>query len=80
MTGKVKDRRLVKGESVKPFFEAIRSKYTRASYERRLITFLTIIHMPVDEFVEQARATPGLGSKQSAIPSGAEETSAPTPA
>jgi integrase len=63
MTGKVKDRRLVKGESVKQFFEAIRSQYTRSSYERRLITFLTIIHMSVDEFVEEARAKPEWAQK-----------------
>ena len=51
MTGKVKDRKLVNGDSVKQFFEAIRSNDTRSSYERRLITFLTMVHMPVDEFV-----------------------------
>ena len=63
MTGKVKDRKLVKGESVNQFFEAIRSNYTRLSYERRLITFLTTIHMPVDEFVEEARAKPEWAQK-----------------
>jgi hypothetical protein len=67
MTGKVKDRKLVKGDSVKQFFEAIRSNYTRSSYERRLITFLTIIHMPVDEFVGLAWAT---GSKSGTRTSG----------
>ena len=59
MTGRArKDRSLVEGESAKPYLEAIRSKYTSGSYERRLITFLTRLGMPIDGFVARAKKDP----------------------
>ena len=64
MTGRErKDRSLVQGESARVFFEAIRSRYTREQYERRLITFLEHVGMPVDDFVERAKRDPSWGQK-----------------
>jgi DNA primase large subunit len=64
MTGwERKDRSLVQGESARVFFEAIRSRYTRERYERRLIAFLERVGMSVDEFVDRARKDPQWGQK-----------------
>jgi integrase len=64
MTGRErKDRSLVAGESAKVFFEAIRSRYTKEQYERRLITFLERLGMDVDYFVAKAKQDPSWGQK-----------------
>jgi integrase len=53
-----KNRALIEGKTVRPFLEAIGSKYTRAQYERRLITFLERVKMDVDQFVTRAQRNP----------------------
>lgn len=63
MTGRYKDRKLLKGEAAKPFFEAFRSPITKDSYERKLITFLTSIQMNVDDFVGEAKKKPEWAQK-----------------
>jgi hypothetical protein len=64
MTGRErKDRSLVQGESARVFFEAIRSRYTREQYERRLITFFERLGMNVDQFVARAKQDPQWGQK-----------------
>jgi integrase len=49
---------LIKGKTARPFLEAIGSRYTRAQYERRLITFLERVKMDVDQFVTKAQRNP----------------------
>ena len=49
---------LIKGKTARPFLEAIGSRYTRAQYERRLITFLERVKMDVDHFVARAQKNP----------------------
>jgi hypothetical protein len=64
MTGRErKDRSLVQGESARVFFEAIRSRYTREQYERRLITFFERLGTDVDQFVARAKQDPQWGQK-----------------
>jgi len=54
---------MVQGESARLFFEAIRSRYTRDSYERRLIVFLSNLGMPIDSFVDKAKTDPAWAQK-----------------
>ncbi len=58
MGGKMKDRTLLKGKTMRPFVEAMKSESTREVYERRLVGFLDLMHMPVDEFVEKSKKEP----------------------
>src|SRR5579863_651920 len=58
-----RDRRLVKGTTSRPFYEALRSDITKDSYERRLVTFLNYVQLPVDKFVEDAKKNPSWAQK-----------------
>jgi integrase len=52
------NRTLIQGKAARQFLEAIKSKYTRESYERRLINFLSGLNMRIDEFVTKAKRRP----------------------
>jgi hypothetical protein len=54
---------LLKGKSIEPFYQALRSKYTREAYERRLVTFLEYVEMDVDGFVAKSREDVGWAQK-----------------
>lgn len=58
MSRPTKDRSLARGKAAKPFFEALRSEHTRESYERRVVTFLNYVNMPIDEFIGRAKRRP----------------------
>ena len=64
MTRKAVDRSILHGECIELCRAAIKSPYTRDPYERRLISFLKMMNLTPEDFIDLAKNDPSSTEKK----------------